>query len=102
MASSHGIAEATANNLREWLQQALRAELHECPGPHQRLVYSIDEAAAQLSISKTVLYELINDGAISQIHYGEGRRRVGITHEALVAFIRDREAEEARTPPPSV
>lgn len=70
--------------------------IHACPGPHQRLVYSVEDAAEQLSISKTVLYELINDrrNPIPVIHYGEGRRRVGITHEALVAFIRDREAEE--------
>lgn len=68
--------------------------VHACQGPHQRLVYSVDGAVEQLSISKTVLYELITDGVIPVIHYGDGRRRVGITHEALVAFIRGREAEE--------
>jgi len=65
-----------------------------CEGPHQRLVYSVEAAAEQLSISKTVFYELITEGDIPVIHYGEGRRRVGITHEALVAFVRGREAEE--------
>lgn len=65
-----------------------------CTGPHQRLVYSVDEAAAQLSISKTVFYELVKDGAIPVIHYGDGRRRVGITHHALVAYVESREAEE--------
>lgn len=67
---------------------------HACDGPHQRLVYSVEGALEQLSISKTVLYELITAGAIPVIHYGDGRRRVGITHEALVAFVRSREAEE--------
>lgn len=66
----------------------------ECPGPHQRLVYSVEAACEQLSTSKTVLYELITAGDIRVIHYADGRRRVGITHEALVAFIRAREAEE--------
>jgi excisionase family DNA binding protein len=68
--------------------------VHQCGGPHQRLVYSVEGAAEQLSISKTVLYELIAAGDISVIHYGDGRRRVGITHQVLVAFIQGREAEE--------
>ena len=68
--------------------------VHACEGPHQRLVYSVEHACEQLDVSKTVLYELIAEKAIRVIHYGDGRRRVGITHEALVAFIRDREAEE--------
>lgn len=65
-----------------------------CPGLHQRLVYSVEDAAEQLSISKSVLYELIAAGDISVIHYAEGRRRVGITHQALVEFISRREQDE--------
>lgn len=68
--------------------------VRSCDQLHQRLVYSVEAAAEQLSISKTVLYELITAGAIRPIHYGEGRRRVGITHQALVAFVAAREAEE--------
>ena len=64
-----------------------------CQLPHQRLVYSVEHACEQLDISKTVLYELITAGAIRVIRYGGGRRRVGITHEALVAFVREREAD---------
>lgn len=75
--------------------------LRACEGPHQRLVYSVDAAAEQLSISKTVLYELIAAGEIPVIHYGDGRRRVGITHQALVAFIQSREAEEAAAHSPT-
>jgi excisionase family DNA binding protein len=66
-----------------------------CPGPHQRLVYSVADAAEQLSISKTVLYELITAGDIAVIRYGEGRRRVGVTHRALLDWIASREAEAA-------
>lgn len=68
--------------------------LAACNMPHQRLVYSVEAAAEQLSISKTVLYELIAAGDIPVIHYGEGRRRVGVTHQALVAWVERREAEE--------
>lgn len=64
-----------------------------CAMPHQRLVYSIDEAAAQISISERGLRQLIAAGDIRAIHYGEGRRRVGITHQALLAWIADREQE---------
>lgn len=65
-----------------------------CTGPHQRLVYSVEHACEQLSISETVLRELIASGDIPVIHYADGRRRVGITHQALVAWIAQREAEE--------
>ena len=66
----------------------------QCTGPHQRLIYSVEHACEQLDIGKTVLYELIADGFIPVLHYAAGRRRVGITHEALVAFVRERESEE--------
>jgi excisionase family DNA binding protein len=72
----------------------MAAAVQTCEGPHQRLVYSVEGAVEQLSISKTVLYELIAAGRIPVIHYGEGRRRVGITHQALVAFVDSRIAEE--------
>lgn len=65
-----------------------------CAGPHQRLVYSVDAATEQLSVSKTVLRELIAAGEIPVIHYGDGRRRVGITHHALTAWVADRERDE--------
>ena len=65
-----------------------------CPGQHQRLVYSYEEAAEQLSISERGLRQLITDGELKSIGYGEGRRRRGITHQALLDFIASREAEE--------
>lgn len=65
-----------------------------CAALHQRLVYSVEDACEQLSISKTVLRELISAGDIPVIHYGEGRRRVGITHQALTAWVADRERGE--------
>lgn len=66
--------------------------LTACPGPHHRLVYSVDQAAEQLSISTTVLWELIRAGDVPTITYAEGRRRRGITHVALLRWIAGREA----------
>jgi excisionase family DNA binding protein len=64
-----------------------------CTGPHQRIVYSYEEAAVQLSISERGLRQLIADGELQAIGYGEGRRRRGVTHTALVAWVADRERE---------
>lgn len=66
----------------------------ECPGPHQRLVYSYDEAAEQISISLRGLTQLITAGEIQAISYGEGRRRRGVTHQALVDWVQRREADQ--------
>ncbi|MCU1617250.1 MAG: hypothetical protein JWO98_4790, partial [Frankiales bacterium] len=66
-----------------------------CPGPHQRLAYSVDAAAEQLSISQAALEKLISAGRIPVIRYGNGSDQVAITHEALVAFVRGR-ADVAR------
>lgn len=64
----------------------------ECPGLHHRLVYSVAQAAEQLSISTTVLWELIRAGDLPTITYAAGRRRRGITHQALLDWIGQREA----------
>ncbi|MCU1616975.1 MAG: hypothetical protein JWO98_4515 [Frankiales bacterium] len=61
-----------------------------CPGPHQRLAYSVDAAAEQLSISQAALEELLDADHIPVIRYGNGSDQVAITHEALVAFVRGR------------
>lgn len=65
-----------------------------CAMPHQRLVYSLEEAAEQISISLRGLTQLIASGDIRSIKYGEGRRRVGVTHQALIEWIASREADE--------
>lgn len=64
-----------------------------CSGLHQRLVYSLDDAAAQISISERGLRELIAAGEIRAIKYGDGRRRVGVTHQALLDWVAEREAD---------
>jgi excisionase family DNA binding protein len=49
-----------------------------------RLVYTIDEAAAALRISRTKLYELLADGQIESIHIGRSRK---IPADALRAYL---------------
>ncbi len=65
----------------------------DCRLPHQRLVYSYELAAEQLSISERFLRQLITDGELKAIGYGEGRRRRGVTHQALQAWVTERELE---------
>jgi hypothetical protein len=63
-----------------------------CPGPHQRLVYNLEDAAEQSSISLRGLSQLTASGEIRAITYGEGRRRVGVIQQALLDWIESREA----------
>jgi len=65
-----------------------------CPGTHQRLVYSYEDAAEQISLSLRGLTQLIAAGQIQSIGYGENRRRRGVTHQALLDFVAAREADE--------
>ncbi|SDP46848.1 DNA binding domain-containing protein, excisionase family [Klenkia soli] len=68
--------------------------MNTCPGPHQQLVYNYEQAAAQISISERTLRQMIVNGELRSIGYGEGRRRRGVTHEALVAWVGAREIAE--------
>lgn len=49
-----------------------------------RLVYTIDEAAAALRISRTKLYELLADSQIESVHIGRSRK---IPADALHAYL---------------
>jgi excisionase family DNA binding protein len=52
--------------------------------PDQRLLLTVSEAAQQLRIGRSLLYELITEGKIESIHVGRLRR---IPPEALDAYI---------------
>lgn len=54
------------------------------PAPATKLAYSIPEAAAALSISRSALYELIRAGSIPRTKIGT---RSVIRHAALEAFL---------------
>ncbi len=51
----------------------------------EKLLYTVDEAATLLSLSRTTLYELLNSGAIASVTVGRSRR---ITHRGLDGFVR--------------
>ncbi|MCE9558043.1 MAG: helix-turn-helix domain-containing protein [Armatimonadetes bacterium] len=52
---------------------------------HQsKLAYTVVEAGALLSLSRSLMYELINAGKIDTIKIGRARR---ITFEQLSAFV---------------
>ena len=55
---------------------------HEAHG--QRLLLTVSEAARQLGIGRSLLYELLADGQVESIHVGRLRR---IPIDALADFI---------------
>ena len=50
----------------------------------QRLLLTVSEAAQQLGIGRSLLYELLADGQVESIHVGRLRR---IPIDALAAYI---------------
>lgn len=54
------------------------------PGIPPRLAYKFPEAAQRLGVSRTTMYELVNEGAVRAITYGGVRR---ITEDELVRFV---------------
>ncbi|MEM7338118.1 MAG: helix-turn-helix domain-containing protein [Actinomycetota bacterium] len=65
------------------------------PEPHQapdKLVYSIDEAAEQLSIGRTLVYRLIRTGHLPSLKIGHRRLVARADLEAFVNRLRDGEA----------
>lgn len=54
------------------------------PPKAQRLAYTVREAATLLSLSRSLMYELINAGKIETIKIGRARR---ITSKQLEAYL---------------
>lgn len=52
--------------------------------PHERLAYSVDEAAAITGLSRDLLYDQMRTGKLPYLKVG--RRRI-ITRQHLVAFL---------------
>ena len=57
-----------------------------------RLAYTVQEAAALLSLSRSLVYELINAGKIETIKIGRARR---ITSKQLEAYLHACEQQRA-------
>lgn len=55
------------------------------------LLYRIPEAAAALAMSRTVVYELIQQGQLDVVHIGASAR---VTAASLRAFVEQRTAAE--------
>ncbi len=60
--------------------------------PANKLVYSVDEAAVQLSIGRTLAYDLIRSGQLRSIKIGQRRLIVWNDLEAFVEACRSEEA----------
>ena len=67
-----------------------RLALHEVVG--QRLLLTVSEAAQQLGIGRSLLYELLADGQVESIHVGRLRR---IPTDALATYV-DRQRRNRR------
>lgn len=50
----------------------------------ERLLVTVDDAAAALAISRRTVYQLLDNGALESVHIGTARR---IPTEALVAYV---------------
>jgi excisionase family DNA binding protein len=64
------------------------------PRQHQKLAYSVEEAADLLSISRAQIYRLLDLLEIGSLTMGQSRR---ITAGQIDAFIKVREQMRART-----
>ncbi len=65
--------------------------VNEQAGP---LLYRIPEAAVALAMSRTVVYELIQQGQLQVVHIGASAR---VTAGSLRAFVEQRAAAEPTT-----
>lgn len=63
---------------------------------NQKLAYTVGEAAELMSISRSLLYELIHAGRIESVKFGRSRR---ITQEQMQRFLHDHAVESLRAPP---
>lgn len=63
---------------------------------NQKLAYTVDEAAKLLSVSRSLLYELIHAGRIQSVKFGRSRR---ITVEQMHRFLESHQ-EGLHMPPP--
>ena len=59
-----------------------------------KLLYTVPEAAAQLGIGRSKLYELLNSGALPTVRIG---RAVRIPASALEAWVARQVEEEAQS-----
>lgn len=59
---------------------------------NQKLAYTVREAAQLLSISRSLLYEMIQSGRIQSVKIGRSRR---ITNEHIRDFLEVSEAPES-------
>lgn len=62
----------------------------------RRIAYTVKEAAALLSVSRSLVYEWIHAGAIQSIKFGRSRR---ITEEQILAFLESHEVQSDHLPP---
>ncbi len=65
----------------------------------ERLLVSLDDAAAMLSLSRRSVQALVYAGGLPSIKVGRSRRIVLADLEAFVDELRLQQAEETKTPP---
>ena len=58
-----------------------------------KIAYTVREAADLLSLSRSLLYEMIHAGRIESVKFGRSRR---ITEEQILAFLANHEVPSVR------
>ncbi|MBX7135774.1 MAG: helix-turn-helix domain-containing protein [Fimbriimonadaceae bacterium] len=62
----------------------------------QKLAYTVREAAALLSLSRSRVYELVHSGLIQSVKVGRSRR---FTEDQLLQFLRNHQTTPSLRPP---
>jgi len=75
-------------------QKALKRNHYESSAMDSKLLYTVEQAASELSISRATLYRLITNKQIVSVKIGKSRR---VSQQALEAFIEQKTKNEYAT-----
>ncbi len=70
-------------------QRRLEYSIKEGGGVVEKLVYSVEEAAEQLSIGRTLAYQLISEGRLVSIKIGHRRLVARADLDAFILICRE-------------
>lgn len=96
MLASYAAQPATLDSIMD----ALRVLLAEREVPAQRLVYTVDEAAAALMVSRGTLYALMSAGDVRYIEVATRGRRIPV--DSLRAYIARQLEQTEPAPVPTI
>jgi excisionase family DNA binding protein len=82
--TTHPYTRASRTNHREPAATGRNRSMSPSDGPTVRLLLTVEEAAHQLGIGRTLMYALVKDGKVESIHIGRLRR---VPADALPRYL---------------